>query len=426
LQEIARLIAEKDGDGADGDPAPREAAGEKGIPGGTGNALDASLLGRLFESIPAAVAILSQGKLVRANDNFAMAFGFKSAAELIEAGGMARILSEAGAELLSPAREPTGGGPGGARFTLEASTKSGRKLVVPAILHRDSSGTDLLVLRPLDGPGETPLPAPAAAAKEPPRASRETEANEPPSAEARSKAPLPANDGAIELLAKVSHEVRTPLNSIIGFAELMKEERFGPLGHAKYRSYAEDIVESGQYALGIINDLLDLSKIRTGNFELNFTAVDANDVIEDCVHLIEHQARRERVVLRVALEDGVPQILADRRSLKQILLNLLSNAVKFTAAGGQVIVSSSGEADGAVVLRVRDTGVGMSKSDIAQAMKPFQQLDTAPRQQTGTGLGLPLTKALAEANRAEMRIESARRVGTSIDIRFPPDRVLKP
>jgi signal transduction histidine kinase len=131
------------------------------------------------------------------------------------------------------------------------------------------------------------------------------------------------------------------------------------------------------------------------------------------------------VVLRTSLEDPLWLVLADRRSLKQILLNLLSNALKFTEAGGQVIVSSLHGEAGSVVLRVRDTGIGMSQDDIVQAMKPFQQLETAPRQAVGTGLGLSLTKALVEANRASIHLESAPGAGTCVDLVFPLPRVLK-
>jgi len=444
MKEIARLIAEKNGDDQLDAAAPADAKGdgERGINSSSetcgsasdrttpeqsaaGEALDQSLLGLLLESIPAAVALVCRGKLLRANESFAMAFGFSSCAELTEEGGLVRIFTGVSRDLFASAGEKTdeetGTQAASRSHSLEARTKSGRKIAVPAVIHRlaEPVGIDLLVLHPTEhvaaaSPQATPepsaqAPAPAATDDIPPAVST----------------PQPeAGVPSIDLLAKVSHEVRTPLNSIIGFAELMKAERFGPLGHAKYLGYAGDIVESGNYALGIINDLLDLSKIQSGNFELNFTAVDANDVIEDCVHLIETQARHDRVVLRVDLDDALPGILADRRSLKQILLNLLTNAVKFTQAGGQVIISSSREDDGGVLLRVRDTGVGMTKDDITQAMKPFRQLDTAPRQQAGTGLGLPLSKALAEANRAQIHIESARRVGTSIDIRFPSDRVI--
>jgi signal transduction histidine kinase len=443
MKEIARLIAEKNGDDGTNAAAPGDADEGSGPDatvssenGGSaaeatgsrqtesGETLDGSLLGLLFESIPAALAIVGHGKLLRANESFAMAFGFSSCAELLEEGGLVRIFSGVSHDFFAdpgaPSKDQAKTEATSIKRTLEARTKSGRRITVPAIIHRlpEPVGIDLLVLHPAE-PGAA-LIAPAALEPQQQPAVPEPA---PIDTVAATSAPPTDDSGTIELLAKVSHEVRTPLNSIIGFAELMKDERFGPLGHVKYLGYAGDIVESGKYALGIVNDLLDLSKIQSGNFELNFTAVDANDVIEDCVHLIETQARQDRVVLRVDLDDALPGILADRRSLKQILLNLLTNAVKFTHAGGQVIISSSREDNGSVLLRVRDTGVGMTEDDIALAMKPFRQLDTAPRQQAGTGLGLPLSKALAEANRAQIHIESERRVGTSIDIRFPAERV---
>lgn len=226
-----------------------------------------------------------------------------------------------------------------------------------------------------------------------------------------------------EFLAKVSHEVRTPLNSIIGFAELIQETPHGPLGHAKYREYVDAIHQSGLYALSLINDLLDLSKLELGKFELNFTAVDVNEVIGESVRLMQPQAGQQRVVLRMSLADALPQVLADRRSLKQILLNLISNGVKFTAGGGQVIVTTGPERSGGVRISVRDTGVGMSPSEVAQALEPFRQLDTAPKRQIGTGLGLPLTKGLVEANRARFSIDSTPGDGTRIDVVFPPERV---
>lgn len=226
-----------------------------------------------------------------------------------------------------------------------------------------------------------------------------------------------------DFLAKVSHEVRTPLNSIIGFAELLKEEAHGPLGHEKYRGYVDAIHASGVHALSLINDLLDLSKMSAGRIAIERTAIDANELVSEAVQSMQPQARRARVVLRAALADDLPRLLADRRSLKQILLNLLSNAIKFTSAGGQVIVSSHRDPADGVRLRVRDTGVGMSDADIAQALEPFRQLDTAPRRHAGTGLGLPLAKAFAEANGARFTIDSRPGEGTRVDVLFPADRL---
>jgi signal transduction histidine kinase len=230
----------------------------------------------------------------------------------------------------------------------------------------------------------------------------------------------------LDFLAKVSHEVRTPLNSILGFTELMLEERLGAIGNARYKSYVEDIHQSGLYALSLLNDLLDISKIDAGKFDLDFTAVDLAELIETCVGSLQPLAKRERILLRTSLAFNLPAVIADRRRLKQILLNLLSNAIKFTNAGGQVIVSARLIDGGDLRLRVHDTGVGMTEEEIAAAMQPFQQLDTAPRRQSGTGLGLPVTKALVDANRARLTIASERGVGTSADVIFPKDRLTAP
>jgi signal transduction histidine kinase len=228
----------------------------------------------------------------------------------------------------------------------------------------------------------------------------------------------------LDFLAKVSHEVRTPLNSIIGFAELMLHERFGPIGNTRYKGYAEDIHQSGLYALSLLNDLLDISKIEAGKFELDFTSVDVGEVVEACVASLQPLAKRTRIVLRSSFADDLPLVLADPRRLRQILLNLLTNAIKFTREGGQVIVSGT-MVDNELRLRVRDSGVGMSENDIAYAMQPFHQLDTSPRHQSGTGLGLPLTKALTDAIRARLELTSEPGVGTSADVIFSKERLFR-
>ena len=229
-----------------------------------------------------------------------------------------------------------------------------------------------------------------------------------------------------EFLAKISHEIRTPLNAIIGFAEVMMEERFGPIGNERYKEYAADIRTSGEHMMSLVNDLLDLSKIESGRMELNFTSVQTNDLVEQCVAIMQAQANRDRIILRTSLAHGLPAVVADARSLRQILLNLLSNAVKFTRPGGQVIVSTVFDKEGEVLLRVRDTGVGMSEHDIATALEPFRQVGSPDDQgdQAGSGLGLPLTKALAEANRAQFTIESKIDQGTMVQVAFPSTRVL--
>jgi PAS domain S-box-containing protein len=232
-----------------------------------------------------------------------------------------------------------------------------------------------------------------------------------------------ASSAKSDFLAKISHEIRTPLNAIIGFSEVMMEERFGPIGNDRYKEYLKDIRTSGSHIMSLINDLLDLSKIEAGKLDLKFSAVSTNDVINECVALMQPQANRERVIIRASLPDSVPDVVADPRSLRQIVLNLLSNAIKYNRSGGQVILSTALEGNGEVALRVRDTGTGMTAKQLTAALEPFRQLHTASRG-GGTGLGLPLTKALVEANRASFRIDSTPDQGTLVEIVFPTQRVL--
>ncbi len=228
-----------------------------------------------------------------------------------------------------------------------------------------------------------------------------------------------------EFLARVSHEIRTPLNAIIGFSDMMSEERFGPVGNPRYLDYLNDINRSGRHVLDLVNDLLDISKIEAGQQELNFESVGLNEALAEAVSIMQPQANRQRVIIRSSFATELPDVVADVRSIKQIALNLLSNAVRYTGPGGQVIVSTSYELTGGVAIRVRDTGVGMSSQDIEQALKPFKQINTLKRERgDGTGLGLPLTKAMVEANRASFAISSTPGQGTLIEITFPSTRVL--
>ncbi|WP_337183606.1 ATP-binding protein [Shinella sp.] len=234
-----------------------------------------------------------------------------------------------------------------------------------------------------------------------------------------------ANAHKSDFLARVSHEIRTPLNAIIGFSDMMATERFGPIGHSRYIEYANDIGRSGRHVLDIVNDLLDISKIEAGEMELEFTAVGLNETISEAVSLVQPQANVQRVIIRTSLSANVPQIVADLRSIKQIALNILSNAIRFTPSGGQIVVSTAYEANGSVVLRIRDTGVGMTRSELDQAMKPFRQVTTGARKRgDGTGLGLPLTKAMVDANRANFAISSTPNEGTLVEVIFPSPRVL--
>jgi PAS domain S-box-containing protein len=227
-----------------------------------------------------------------------------------------------------------------------------------------------------------------------------------------------------EFLARISHELRTPLNAIMGFSEVMRLGQFGEIKNDKYRGYVNDIHASGGHLLSLINDLLDLSKIEAGKMELNFTAVNIADVADHAIKLLQDVATRGRVLVRKSFPDKMPRVVADLRAMRQVMLNLLSNAIKFTDPGGQVIISASIAKSGELSLRMKDTGIGMNALQLRDALEPFKRVETSGRETQGTGLGLPLTKALVEANRATFKLSSEPSQGTLIEITFPTTRVL--
>jgi PAS domain S-box-containing protein len=227
-----------------------------------------------------------------------------------------------------------------------------------------------------------------------------------------------------EFLARISHELRTPLNAIMGFSDVMRLGQFGDIKNEKYRGYVNDIHASGSHLLALINDLLDLSKIEAGKMELNFTAVNIADCADHAIKLLQDSATRGRVLVRKSFPDKLPRVVADLRAMRQVMLNLLSNAIKFTDPGGQVIISASVAASGEFTLHMKDTGIGMNTAQMQDALEPFKRVETTGRETEGTGLGLPLTKALVEANRAKFTLSSERGQGTLIEITFPTTRVL--
>jgi PAS domain S-box-containing protein len=233
-----------------------------------------------------------------------------------------------------------------------------------------------------------------------------------------------ANAQKSEFLARVSHEIRTPLNAIIGFAEVMMEERFGPVGSERYRDYLRDIHASGGHLVDLVNDLLDLARIESGRLKLDPVAVDLNEIVAQAAALLQPQANRDHVIIRTSLARNLPPVLADRRSVRQILTNLVSNAVKFSRPGGQVIVATAYTDLGQAVARVRDAGAGMSRRDLARALEPFRAQPPSPGSAGAGGVGLPLTKALAEANEATLTIDSQIGEGTLVEVVFPSNRVL--
>jgi signal transduction histidine kinase len=228
-----------------------------------------------------------------------------------------------------------------------------------------------------------------------------------------------ANRAKTEFLANMSHELRTPLNAIIGFSEMMLAEVFGPLGNTQYRDYSADIHNSGRHLLEIINDILDVSKIEVGQMELVREAVPVVPLAEASLRLVRERAHRANIALRTALAPNLPDVLADPRRVKQILLNLLSNAVKFTAPEGVVTLGAWQEGH-EVVFAVEDTGIGMSEAEMAVALRPFGQVDgQLARKYDGTGLGLPLARSLAELHGGALEIVSRKGEGTTVRVRLP-------
>ncbi|TAN68784.1 MAG: PAS domain S-box protein [Magnetospirillum sp.] len=228
-------------------------------------------------------------------------------------------------------------------------------------------------------------------------------------------------------LANISHELRTPLNAIIGFSEMMKHEIFGPLEPANYRTYVDDIHESGMHLLELINDILDMSKAEAGMTDLQETSVDVADIIRTSVRMMTRRAYNAGLTVEDDLPERLPMLLADERRVRQIVLNLLSNAVKFTDDGGRVAVSARVAEDGSYLIRVSDTGIGMTAEDLVKVMEPFVQADTRlSRKYEGSGLGLPLTNALVGAHGGTLSLDSTPGKGTIATVRFPPLRVLTP
>jgi PAS domain S-box-containing protein len=235
-----------------------------------------------------------------------------------------------------------------------------------------------------------------------------------------------ANAAKSLFLANMSHELRTPLNAILGFSEIMREALVGPLP-AKYQNYARDIHASGTYLLRLINDVLDTSKIEVGQLRLQEESIDVADLLNECERLVADKAAEAGVQLLRALPPDLPALFADRLRIKQIVLNLLSNAIKFTPPAGEVAVAVVRPAEGGLALRISDTGIGMRPEDIPLALEPFRQLDNSfTRRYEGTGLGLPLAKALIELHGGRLIVESALQKGTRVTAWLPPNRIIEP
>jgi PAS domain S-box-containing protein len=231
-----------------------------------------------------------------------------------------------------------------------------------------------------------------------------------------------ANHSKTEFLANMSHELRTPLNAIIGFSQLMADEVLGPLGNSKYAGYARDICNSAEHLLGIINDILDVSKLEAGKLEIEEEIVDLAQIVRNLLHFVADRAGALEVAIDTEIARDLPRLRADQRKLKQVLLNLVTNALKFSHPGGRVLLQARAER-GAVVIDVVDRGIGMDEAEVATAVTRFGQVaSTWNRKHAGTGLGLPLAIGLVELHGGTLEIKSRKGEGTTVTVSFPAER----
>ena len=236
-----------------------------------------------------------------------------------------------------------------------------------------------------------------------------------------------ANRAKSKFLANMSHELRTPLNAIIGFSEIMRQEMFGALGSDRYREYTNDIQDSGRHLLNVIDDILDISKIEAGRYALEDDEVDLEGVLRWSVEIMRARTMDKSQQVRLEMPDAMPNLTADQRAMRQIMLNLLSNAAKFTGEGGSIEVAARVTETGDFAIAVRDNGIGIPHDKLAEVMEPFGQVDdTNARQHGGTGLGLPITKSLIEMHGGSFVLESKVGEGTVATMRLPGWRLVWP
>jgi two-component system cell cycle sensor histidine kinase PleC len=227
-----------------------------------------------------------------------------------------------------------------------------------------------------------------------------------------------ANRAKSEFLANMSHELRTPLNAIIGFSELMEQSLFGPLGSPRYEEYANDINSSGKYLLGVINDILDMSKIEAGQFTMEREEIDLCPLIKETVRVVSLQAAQKSITVETRIADSMT-LFADRRAIKQIVINLLSNAVKFTGQGGRITLRAR-NASGAMILTIEDNGCGIPKDALGKLGRPFEQVQNQfSKNHTGSGLGLAISRSLAQLHGGALKIRSTEGSGTIVSVRIP-------
>jgi signal transduction histidine kinase len=392
---------------------PRQAASEPAHDAASEQELDAVrpvaeqwLAPAFLDRIPLGILVYRHDGLLYANRHFLDLSGYSDVAAIEAAGGLNRLFAEPGAGTAFAES-----GAAAAAIITESGERlpvEGRMVAVPW----NAAPAMALILNKSQSQGASTgaSTVPAATATDDQPAEREAQRT----AAARA-----------EFVARIGHDIRNPLTAIFGFAEAIMSERFGPIGNERYREYIKDLHAAAAHMSSMVDDLFDLSKLESGRIDLTFANVNLNELVQQCVGMMQPQANRARIIIRSALTSGLPRVKADERALRQIMLNLLSNAIKFTGPGGQIIVSTVFSDAREAILRVRDTGAGMSEKQIAAALEPFADIDAWAKSGTGeTEFGLPLTKALAKANHAQFRIKSAPEAGTLVEIAFPGNRTV--
>lgn len=373
-----------------------------------------------IESVSDAFVLFDRnGRLILSNEAFREAFGFKE--EALRRGAQKLELEQI-ASLSIKADHPAAGGRDGTR---EVELYDGRWLQMSERYTSDHgtvvTAADITVIKHQEAERQKSADALRAMVDQL-ESSRETLsqlARKYESAMTRAEA---ANQAKSEFLANMSHELRTPLNAINGFSEIMAGEMFGPLGDARYKGYANDILKSGQHLLSLINDVLDMAKIEAGKLTLHYEPVSLKEVCDDAVRLMRGKALDAKLSLTVKAAD-MPDVEADHRGLRQVMLNLISNAVKFTPEGGNIVITVDPHGDDRARVAVTDNGIGIASEDLGRLAKPFEQVEGQHSKTTqGTGLGLALTKALIEQHHGKMVIDSQPGRGTTVSFDIPVRR----
>ena len=374
-------------------------------------------LSELFDQIPEPIAYFdADDRLSACNLSFRNHFPIVIESEFLKRVSAGPVYSQAGAHApsryLPPAVNPSGEDQ---PVSLPATISTARKNDFLPDIRKTPDGGTLLTLRDLSSQHRMEAEY---------RQRMETLMTELEIAHQGHREAKALAQSRKDVLTAVSHELRTPLNAILGFSEMITKEMAGPMENERYLEYAQIIHSSGVHVLSLVNDLLDLSKLDAGKLELHVEPVEILKIIIDCVRLVGAQAARDHIGISVHVFDGVDRLCGDSKRLRQMLLNLLSNALKFTPVGGEITIDVFRRGEG-VAISVSDTGIGIRDEDIAKVMEPFGQVESEMSQKhPGTGLGLPLTKELAELHGGSLTMESKIDVGTTVTILLPPD--LKP